>query len=88
MKHLDRILSQNAPNDKKFICGDTPTIYDISVAGFFFNIALNPFSTGADGWKQAMSQHSTERVNKYLSDFEEVFKEYFDKRPKGGACIY
>ena len=56
-------------NEDKFICGNDITIYDIVVGGFFYNIVLNPNAACAEGWKKAMDDHSTERINKYLNDF-------------------
>ena len=79
LKTLDNTLSKN-PNDK-FICGNKCTVFDIYVAGYFFNVILNPNSERPEGWKKSMLANSTDRVNKYLDSFKDVFKGYLENRP-------
>ena len=40
LKDISNILSERP--DFKYICGDKITIYDISVAGYIYNVMLNP----------------------------------------------
>ena len=69
------------PNDKYFT-GNEITVFDIYIAGFFYNVILNPDAVSAENWKQGMADHSTDRVNQFLKDFGEEFKGYLDNRPK------
>ena len=50
---LDKRL-KSYPNDK-FFTGNEITVYDIFIAGFFYNVILNPTAIGADDWKEAMA---------------------------------
>lgn len=59
--------------DDKFICGNEISVTDIYIGGYFYNNILNPKSEFFEAFERAMAIHSTQRVNKYLSDFYEVF---------------
>ena len=80
LKTLDNRLNKY-PNDKYFT-GNKLTVYDIFIAGFFFNVILNPAAIGSETWKKGMAEHSTERVNQFLNDFKNEFKNYLENRPK------
>ena len=69
------------PADKKFLTGDTVTIYDIQVAGFIVNLVTNPGSKDPAVWAAAWEK-APERVKKYEADFSEDMKAYLDARPK------
>ena len=67
--------------DKKFLTGDTVTIYDIQVAGLFPNLICNPNAKDAPKWA-AHWEKAPERVKKYHADFCEDMKAYLDARPQ------
>ena len=80
LKTLDNTLSKNL--DDKFLCGNSITVFDIYVAGYFYNVILNPKSEVAAGWTTCMNANSSDAVNAYLNNFEEVFKGYIQNRPQ------
>ncbi len=71
-------------NGPKFLCGDEVTIYDMSVAGLFTNLVLNPNSKDPELWKKSW-ENTPLRIRKYAEDFKEVFKEYLDHRNPVGT---
>jgi hypothetical protein len=80
LKELQYYLDQRP--DFKFICGDKVTIYDMVIAGYMYNVMLNPKGNCADIWADTMAKHCPEGVQKYLQNFREDLKEYFQNRPE------
>ena len=74
-------IAEFLPADKKFLTGDSVTIYDIVVAGIFTNLIINPKSKDPAMWA-ATYEKAPERVKKYVTDFCEDMKAYLDARPK------
>ena len=68
--------------EDRFVCGNDITIYDLYIGAWFVDVFLNPKAQFADGWKKAMEEHSTPRVNKYIEDFKEELAEYLERRPQ------
>lgn len=52
-----------------FICGDTLTLYDFEIGGFFLNTVYNPNSPHKEKWEAAMKKHSTMQINQYIANF-------------------
>lgn len=48
MEDLNKTLAEKP--SFKFICGNELTIYDFTVAGYFFNVFMNPQAEFAEGW--------------------------------------
>jgi len=71
-------------DDKKFLCGDSTTIYDFQVAGFLFNLILNPTSNDPEVWAKVW-ETAPDRLKKYADDFKEDMKDYLDSRVKGST---
>lgn len=89
-KHLpkylqDLTISLSQKPGFKFLCGDELTIYDFTVAGYFYNVILNPNAEFAADWQAAMKRHCTKRVWKYLNNFSKEMKSYLKKRH---TCLY
>ena len=89
-KHLpkylqDLTISLGQKPGFKFLCGDELTIYDFTVAGYFYNVILNPNAEFAADWQAAMKRHCTKRVWKYLNNFSKEMKSYLKKRH---TCLY
>ena len=80
LNQLNNTLLQE--EEFKFICGENITIYDISVAGYFHDVILNPKAKYAEKWAAMMESKCPVRVKYYLKDFGEVFKEYLSNRPE------
>ena len=74
-------LVEFLPADKKFLTGDSVSIYDFAVAGIFTNLICNPKSKNPAVWA-ATWEKAPERVKKYVADFNEDMKGYLDARPK------
>ena len=83
LENLNKSLAQKP--SFKFLCGEELTIYDFTVAGYFYNVVLNPNAEFADDWKKAMKLHCPKRVWKYLNNFGKEMKLYLKKRP---ASLY
>ena len=82
LKKLETLFT----DDKKFLCGDHVTIYDIQVCGFFTNLVLNPNSKDPQDWAKVW-ENTSPRLKKWVADFQEDMKEYLDKRPKEGITM-
>jgi len=56
--------------DSKFICGDTVTIYDLCIAGFYTNAVLNPNNEQTNGniWKESWD-NAPQRFKEYIEAF-------------------
>lgn len=74
-------LASFLPADKKYLTGDTLTIYDFQCAGLMTNLLCNPNAKDADMWK-AIWDKAPERVKKYHADFAEEMKDYLSARPQ------
>ena len=68
-------------NKGKFVCGDKLTVYDIEIAGYFTDRVLNPNSKGKDFGPKAL-EAAPERVQQYVKDFQEEFKDHLTARPE------
>ena len=79
-------LAKLLPEDKKFISGDTTTVYDFQVAGFFTNLVLNEFAKDKDVWAVEWEK-APARVKQYVADFQEDQKDYLAARPKGTRTV-
>lgn len=69
-------------DDKKFLTGNSVSIYDMQVAGWLTNLIKNPSARDAPAWAAAW-ENTPDRVKKYYEDFAEEMKDYLDARPKG-----
>ena len=78
---LFKSLAASLTDDKKFLTGDTVTIYDITVGGLFTNLICNPKAMDAAMWK-TLYDSAPERVKKYVTDFQADMKPYLDGRPE------
>ena len=68
-------------DDKKYLTGDTITIYDIQVCSVFTDLILNPNAKDVEMWKTEWAK-TPDRIKKYAQDFQDEMKEYLDARPK------
>jgi len=68
----------------KFLCGETMSVYDMSVAGVLCNLVTNPTAIDAEYWKTLWAT-APARVVKYHEDFNAEMKDYLDKRNKGST---
>jgi glutathione S-transferase len=69
------------PADKKYLTGDTLTIYDFQAIHIIINLITNPQSKDPAMWA-SIWEMAPERVKKYHADFSEEMKAYLDARPK------
>mmetsp|Transcript_3008 Transcript_3008/g.5079 ORF Transcript_3008/g.5079 Transcript_3008/m.5079 type:complete len:96 (+) Transcript_3008:357-644(+) len=77
---LDRLLGEKA--DKKYLVSDEVSIYDITLANIFLNMALNPLNEYCAIWKECYDKNASDRVKKFLEDFKLEFADYLAKRPQ------
>ena len=75
LKKFETLLS----DDRKFLCNDTLSIYDIGASGLFTNIILNPNSKDPEVWARVWETVSP-RIKKWVADIQEELKDYFAKR--------
>ena len=73
-------LGDALPADGRFLCGDTLTIYDFTVAGLLTNLIRNPSARDKQLWDEIWKCHAPERVKKYYDDFCKEMKEYLEQR--------
>ena len=75
LTNFDKILGAD-----KYIVGDSLTIYDCQLGGFFTNLVCNPNSKDPEAWAAAYEKNASERVKKYVEDFKAEMKPYLDGR--------
>ena len=63
----------------KFLVSDQLTIYDMHIAGHFYNIFLNPNAKHKEQWQAAYAK-ATDKVKAYIEAFGVEMKEYLDSR--------
>ena len=72
-------LEQVLPADTKFLTGDSVSVYDFVVAGFFTNFGLDPKNANYALWQEVFATAGP-RVQKYVTDFREEMKDYLAAR--------
>ena len=72
-------LEEVLPADTKFLTGDSVSIYDFVVAGFFTNWVFNAKNVNYNTW-QGVWATAGPRLQKYLADFQEEMKDYLASR--------
>ena len=89
-KALNEMLDKHIPNffskleesldaDKKWICGDQFTWFDMIIGGVFTNMLLNPNAGDKDAWAEVYGK-APKRVNQYVIDFYDAMKIYLATR--------
>ena len=68
-------------DDKKFLTGDSLSIYDIQIGTIFTDLLCNPNAKDAELWK-AEYEKVPDRIKKFHTDFVAEMKDYLDARPK------
>ena len=59
--------------------GDSVSVYDFVVAGFFTNFGLDPKNANYVLWQEVFATAGP-RVQKYVTDFQEDMKDYLASR--------
>ena len=77
-------LARRLPADKPFIGGEKLNIYDIKLAGYLVHM-LRYHKCPVPEVQAKMWEQCPERLQKYVTDFQENMKEYLEKRPD---CAY
>ena len=75
LQTLEKVL----PADTKFLTGDSVSVYDFVVAGFFTNWVFNPKNANYALWQEVYATAGP-RVQKYVADFQEEMKDYLASR--------
>ena len=75
LQTLEKVL----PADTKFLTGDSVSVYDFVVAGFFTNWVLNDKNANYALWQECYATAGP-RVQKYVADFQEEMKDYLASR--------
>jgi len=76
---MDKLAARLA--DRKYLCGDSITIYDMTAAGIITNLLTNPSAKDAEFWKTVWAT-APDAVKKYNDDFTAEMKDYLDQRVK------
>ena len=63
----------------KYLVGDSLTIYDMHIAGHFYNLFLNPNAVHKEQWAAAYAKAS-DKVKAYIEAFGAEMKGYLDSR--------
>ena len=79
---LETLTRTCLKDDWKFLSGDTISIYDCVVGGFFANMVENPKSRTHADMKRIFDEKAPDRLKKYVSDFYAEMKVYLDARPE------
>jgi len=74
-KTLEKVL----PADTKFLTGDSVSVYDFVVAGFFTNWVLNAKNANYALWQECFATAGP-RLQKYVADFQDDMKDYLAGR--------
>ena len=75
LQTLEKVL----PAHTKFLTGDSVSVYDFVVAGFFTNWVLNAKNANYALWQECYATAGP-RVQKYVADFQEEMKDYLASR--------
>ena len=75
LQTLEKVL----PADSKFLTGDSVSVYDFVVAGFFTNWVHNAKNANYALWQECYATAGP-RVQKYVADFQEAMKDYLAAR--------
>ena len=75
LQTLEKVL----PADTKFLTGDSVSVYDFVVAGFFTNWVFNSKNANYTLWQEVYATAGP-RVQKYVTDFQEDMKDYLASR--------
>lgn len=73
-------LGETLPSNSRFLCGESLTIYDFTVAGLLTNLICNPSARDKEMWQKVWTEQAPERVQKYYEDFCEEMKDYLAER--------
>ena len=76
---FDKLATRLA--DRQYLCGETLTVYDMSVGGVLINLFTNPSAKDAEYWATIWAA-APDKVKKYHADVSAEFKDYLEKRPK------
>ena len=82
-------LSSKCLGDTKFLCGDTVTVHDYVVAGFFVNVVLNPNNVKvAPKMKATYEECAPDRLKTYITDFQTEMADYLTVRAENHKCTF
>ena len=74
-------MLQFLPEGKKYLTGDTLSIYDFQCGPIFTDLICNPNAKDAEMWKGVYAA-VPDRIKQYHTDFVAEMKDYLDARPK------
>eukprot|EP00355_Strombidium_rassoulzadegani_P007251 CAMPEP_0168613474 /NCGR_PEP_ID=MMETSP0449_2-20121227/3469_1 /TAXON_ID=1082188 /ORGANISM="Strombidium rassoulzadegani, Strain ras09" /LENGTH=128 /DNA_ID=CAMNT_0008654107 /DNA_START=181 /DNA_END=567 /DNA_ORIENTATION=- len=75
LKKFETLLS----DDRRFLCNDTLSTYDILTSGFFINLVLNPNSADPELWARVW-ETVPPKTKKFVAAVQDEFKDYLAKR--------